>query len=231
MGIVAEGILDVAGMIEAERKKSALAAQELLDVFEHAAIGRDVLGDLVLLQCTTSEAPTVLTSKSRLRDLTIVPVSEVDGVEQWYAEVVVFGAGRPVLVLPNSGPAPLLESVIIAWDASRAAARALADAMPILARAKRVSVVTVVNEKPIDGTTTEIELTRHLAKHGVDANYFEIDAKGSTIGDVLRATVAEHGGDLLVMGAYGHSRIRDFILGGATKSMFADTPVPLFLSH
>jgi nucleotide-binding universal stress UspA family protein len=77
----------------------------------------------------------------------------------------------------------------------------------------------------------EIELTRHLAKHGVDSNYREVDAQGFSIGDVLRATIAEHQCDLLVMGAYGHSRMRDFILGGATKSMLADAPVSLFLSH
>jgi nucleotide-binding universal stress UspA family protein len=231
VGFLAEGIVDVAGMIEAARQKSAIAAQELLDIFEQAATGQGVLGDCVLKRCTTAEAPALLVGQSHVRDLTIVPLGEVDGVERWYTEAIIFGAGRPVLVLPRSGPAPVLDSVLVAWDGSRASARALADALPVLVRAKRVSVVTVVNEKPIDGGAMGIELTRHLARHGVRSDWREVDARGRDIGDVLRAVIAEHQCDLLVMGAYGHSRVRDFILGGATKSLLADAPVALFVSH
>jgi nucleotide-binding universal stress UspA family protein len=231
VGFLAEGLVDVAGMIEAARKRSAAAAQELLDVFEHAAIAKNVLGDCVLKRCTTAEAPALLVGQSHVRDLTIMAVGEADGVERWYAEAIIFGAGRPVLVLPRSGPAPILDNVLVAWDASRAASRALADAMPILTRAKRVSVVTIINEKPLHGGAIESELLRHLSRHDVDCTFREVDSQGRSIGDTLRATIAEDQCDLLVMGAYGHSRIRDFILGGATKSLLANAPVALFIAH
>jgi nucleotide-binding universal stress UspA family protein len=231
VGFLAEGIVDVAGMIKAARNRSAAAAQDLLAVFEHAAIGKDVFGDCVFEQCTTAEAPALLVAQAHVRDLTVVPIGEVDGVEQWYAETIIFGAGRPVLVLPHTSAAPVLNSVLLAWDASRAAARALADAMPILTRAKRVTIVTIINEKPIQSGAMKSELARHLAKHGVDPDFREVDSQGRPIGDVLRATIAQQQCDLVVMGAFGHSRIRDFILGGATKSLLADAPVPLFVSH
>jgi nucleotide-binding universal stress UspA family protein len=100
-----------------------------------------------------------------------------------------------------------------------------------LERAQRVVVVTVTNEKVIDTKRSGAELAKHLARHGVEVVLDSVDAAGRGIGDVLRSCIASRNADLLVMGAYGHSRIRDFILGGATKNMIAQPPVPIFLSH
>ena len=121
--------------------------------------------------------------------------------------------------------------MIVAWDFSRPATRATADAMPILEKAKRVCVLTVTKEKAIDTRRSGPELAKHLARHGVDVVLDEVDAKGRGIGDVFEAHVTYRNADLLVMGAYGHSRIREFILGGATKRMLARPPLPIFLSH
>jgi nucleotide-binding universal stress UspA family protein len=103
--------------------------------------------------------------------------------------------------------------------------------MPILRKAKRVCVLTVTKEKAINTRRSGPELAKHLARHGVDVVLDEVEAKGRTIGDVFEAHVTYRNADLLVMGAFGHSRIRDFVLGGATKSMLARPPVPIFLSH
>ena len=103
--------------------------------------------------------------------------------------------------------------------------------MPILERAKRVCILTVANEKRIDTRRSGVELAKHLARHGIDIVLDEVDAEGRKIGEMLEAHVTYRNADLLVMGAYGHSRIREFVLGGATKSMLARPPVPLFLSH
>jgi nucleotide-binding universal stress UspA family protein len=121
--------------------------------------------------------------------------------------------------------------VIVAWDFSRPATRAVADAMPILEAAKRVCVLTVSNEKAIDTRRSGPELAKHLSRHGVEVVLDEIDAKGRGIGEVFEAHVSYRSADLLIMGAYGHSRIREFVLGGATRSMLARPPVPIFLSH
>src|SRR6516165_4111205 len=106
-----------------------------------------------IVHCLTSEVPNVFIEYARLRDLTIVPVPEGDYIDQWYAESVIFGSGRPTVILPHTRKRTesfALNTVIVAWDFSRPATRAVADAMPILEKAKRVCVLTVTNEKTID---------------------------------------------------------------------------------
>ncbi|MGE5780260.1 MAG: universal stress protein [Hyphomicrobiales bacterium] len=226
--------LNVPAMISAELKKSATNAQQLLATFQDAAEKRGNFQEQVLEHCLTSEVPEVLVEYSRLRDLTIVPVPEGDYLDQWYAESIIFGSGRPIVILPyarkRSGSFAL-DTVIVAWDFSRPATRAMADAMPILEKAKRVCVLTVTKEKAIDTRRSSAELAKHLARHGADVVLDEVDAKGRSIGDVFEAHVTYRNADLLVMGAYGHSRLREFVLGGATKSMLSRPPVPILMSH
>jgi nucleotide-binding universal stress UspA family protein len=227
-------LLDVPAMVAAEVKKSATNAQQLLAAFQEAAEKRGVFQERISERCLTSEVPEVLIEYSRLRDLTIVPVPEGDYFDQWYAESIIFGSGRPTVVLPHTRKRTgsfALDTVIVAWDFSRSATRAIADAMPILEKAKRVCVLTVTKEKAIDTRRSGAELAKHLARHGVDVVLDEVDAKGHGIGDVFEAHVTYRNADLLIMGAYGHSRIREFILGGATKRMLARPPGPIFLSH
>ncbi len=151
---------------------------------------------------------------------------------QWDAETIIFQSGHPAIVLPAELANPIaLDTVIIAWDKGRASARAIADAMPILEKAKQVRIVTVTGEKPIASSQTSAELAQHLALHGINSVVDEVDAAGRAIGNVFRDQVTTHRANLLVMGAYGHSRFREFILGGATKSMLTRPPTTLFLSH
>lgn len=230
-GLVGGGFIDLGGMIEAERRKSEEAAGAVLASVRTAAAARGVPAETLSRRCLTGDAPRLVTAEAKLHDLSVVPVTAVDGVEQWYAESVIFGSGRPILVLPESAPAPALARVAVAWDSSRASARALADSLPLLALARQVDVVTVLNEKALDEPASAPGVVRNLGMHGVTARSREVDAAGRAIGDVLRDLVAEDGYDLVVMGAFGHSRLRDFVLGGATKSLLARSPVPLFMSH
>ena len=121
--------------------------------------------------------------------------------------------------------------MVVAWDFSRPATRAVADALPILEKAKHVFVVTVTNEKIIDTKRSGAELAKHLAHNGIDVVLDTVDAAGRGIGDVLESYVTSRNTDILVMGAYGHSRIREFILGGATRSMLSRPPLSVFFSH
>ena len=224
--------LNVPAMIGDEAKRSATNAQQLLAAFQAAAEKRGMFQERILEHCLTSEVPELLVEYSRLRDLTIVPVPEGDYLHQWYAESVIFGSGRPTVVLPHGRKRSFgLDTVIVAWDFSQPATRAIADAMPILEKAKRVCVLTVIKEKAIDTRRSGAELAKHLARHGVDVVLDEVDAKGRSIGDAFEAHVTYRNADLLVMGAYGHSRLREFVLGGATKSMLTRPPAPIFLSH
>jgi nucleotide-binding universal stress UspA family protein len=233
--VLGDYLLDIPAMVATEvKKESATNAQQLLATFQDAAEKRGIFQERISEHCLTSEVPEVLIEYSRLRDLTIVPVPEGNYFDQRYAESIIFGSGRPTVVLPHTRKRTgsfALDTVIVAWDFSRPATRAMADAMPILEKAKRVCVLTVTKEKAIDTRRSGAELAKHLARHSVDVVLDEVDAKGRSIGDVFEAHVTYRNADLLVMGAYGHSRIREFILGGATMRMLARPPVPVFLSH
>lgn len=225
---------NVPAIIAAEAKKSSTNAANLLAAFQDAAEKRGVFQERILERCLTSEVPDLLIEHARLRDLTIVPVPEGECPERWYAESIIFGSGRPTLIVPSApkrAGAFATNTVIVAWDFSRPAARAVADALPILQKAKRVCVVTVTNEKVIDTGRSGAELAKHLARHGVEVVLDTVEAAGRSIGAALDSYIASRNADILVMGAFGHTRVRDFILGGATTSILSRPPIPVFLSH
>jgi nucleotide-binding universal stress UspA family protein len=217
------------GIIAGEAARSRKNAQDLLAAFEAAAAKSGISSESILEKCKSFDAPDLLVEYARLRDLTIMPESN----DRWHAEAVIFGSGKPTLILPN-GPRSRpfeLGTVAVAWDFSRAAARAISDAIPLLEKAKKVRVVTVLNEKNLDSKHFAEELSKNLSRHGIDIVLDRIDAKGRPIGEVLETYVASHATDLLVMGAYGHSRLRELVLGGATKSLLSKPPLPILLSH
>lgn len=231
---LALAILDVRGMVGAERSKSVDNARGLANVFASAAAKHSVASEHVIERSHVARVPEITTEYARLRDLTMISVGEPGGFQQYIAECVIFGSGRPVLIVPEVPKGAMgiaLDVVGVAWDFSRPAARAVADALPLLQRAKTVRVVTITNEKTIDTSRLGPELARHLASHGVDVVLEQEDAAGRSIGQTLEAYADSRNLDLLVMGAYGQSRMRDFILGGATKSIVARPPLPVVLSH
>ena len=222
-------VVGLPGVIAGEAAKSRANAQDLLAAFDAAAAKAGVSCESMLTKCKTFEVPELLVEYARLRDLTIMPEQN----DRWYVEAVMFGSGRPTLILPQKPRSRPFElgTVAVAWDFSRAAARAVSDAMPLLEKAKRVRVVTVLNEKQLDRKHSAEELSKNLSRHGVDVVLDRVEAKGRPIGAVLEAYVASHSVDLLVMGAYGHSRLREFVLGGATDSLLAKPTLPILFSH
>jgi nucleotide-binding universal stress UspA family protein len=228
---LAGSLANIPGIIAGETAKSQKNAQDLLAAFDTAAEKAGISHERIFEKCATIDMPDLLVDYARLRDLTIVPVPE--SYDQWYAEAVIFGSGKPTIVLPEVRPSRPFElgTVAVAWDFSRAAARAISDALPLLEKAKKVRVVTVLNEKHLDIKHSAEELSKNLSRHGIDIVLDRVDAKGTPIGDVLEAYVASHASDMLVMGAYGHSRLREFVLGGATKSLLSKPPLPVLFSH
>ena len=232
--VLANTLLDIPGMVAAERQKSAANAQALISAFESLATKRGVPHEQIVESCTTSQLAAIVTEHARMHDFTMIPIGEQAALQQYVAECVIFGSGRPTIVLPEApkrGSPSSFDVVGVAWDISRPAARAVADAMPILERAKTVRVVTITQEKTIDTKRSSADLAKHFACHGIEAVLEEEEAAGRTIGQALEDYVTAREIDLLVMGAYGHSRLRDFILGGATKTIIAHPPLPVLLSH
>lgn len=167
---------------------------------------------------------------ARLRGLVVAPFVGGDEFHAEMLQALVFEAGRPVLLLPEDGGDSFrLERVVLAWDFGRAAARALADALPLLRQAKEVRVVTVLADKQAPTSASGGELVAHLARNGIHAVFQEVERARRTVAEVIETESA--GADLLVMGAFGHSRIRDFFLGGATRHVLAKPALPTFLSH
>ena len=234
--ILGDALTNISSLIGAEHRKSEEDAQELLAAFEKVAKGKGVLGQQILESCYSFEVPDVLADHARLRDLTILPLPQGGDVPdfdaRWYAEAVIFKSGHPAIVLPAQSRSPVaFEMVIVAWDNSWTAARAIADAVPILQKAKHVRLLTVTGEKKITSRQSAVEFAGHLKLHDISVVVDEVHAAGRPIGGVLQDQVTKHGADLIVMGAYGHSRMREFILGGATQSMLSHPPAALFLSH
>ena len=206
-----------------ERADAELAAFE--EEARRAGLAHE--GRLIAVSDGTYDA---VVERARLRGLVVVPFVDGDEAHAELLQAVIFGAGRPVLVLPDDAETAFRPSrVVVAWDAERAAARAVADAMPFLRHAKEVRIVTVLSDKDAATGATGPELVAHLARCGAHATLHEVERGRRPVGEVL-AQEAESA-DLMVMGAFGHSRIRDFFLGGATRHMLARLAKPTLFSH
>lgn len=159
---------------------------------------------------------------------------ETSSGDRFLPEDVVLIAGRPVLVVPDAWAAGAAgKTVLVAWNASREATRAVTDALPILARAGSVTVLAVNPEGGPEGhgAIACADIALYLARHGVKAEAAETQAKNEAAGEVILARAKEIGADLVVAGGYGHSRLREYVLGGVTHDLLRKSPVPVLLSH
>jgi len=188
--------------------------------------------DLRRLLATPYPSQAPLVDLARLHDLVMLPVPESDAFDRPCVQAVLFGSGRPVVLLPSQHKRlSRLERVIVAWDFSREAARALSDALPLLTLSHEVRIVTVFGEKHLETTATTADVEHFLTRHQIKYSLNRIAFEGGDIGRFLMDYAEGVDADLLVMGAYGHSRLREFVLGGATRAMLRDPRLPILLSH
>jgi nucleotide-binding universal stress UspA family protein len=172
-----------------------------------------------------------LIDRARLSDLTITQQpTGILSTEQGIIEGVLFGSGRPTIVVPRDwrGRATF-DKIVVAWDGSARAARAVGDAMPLLCSAQEVEVVCIVDEAKT--SVTGADLSDHLARHGCKVTLTDLQLEYADAGRVLRDHVSNVVPDLLVMGAFAHSRLFQFFLGGVTSTMLTDAKVPVFYSY
>lgn len=183
--------------------------------------------------------PAVVALHARYADLTILGQSnryepqENIGVEAMVANTIMT-SGRPVLGVPFAGSFPVIgDRVLVAWNATREAARAVNDALPLLQTASLVTVVAVNPRHGIGGhgDVPAADIVLHLARHGVRAEAAHTVAQDIPDGEALLSYAADVGADLIVAGAYGHSRARELVFGGVTRTLLAEMTVPVFLSH
>ncbi|SFD38708.1 universal stress protein [Devosia psychrophila] len=220
---------DVSGLI-AEAEKFSRANTERLGK-RIAQLGGALPVTSATARMRQDEITLAATAMAALHDLSIIEVKPGAIGQRELAEGLVFGSGRPILVLPAASPlSPVHEHIAIAWDGGRAAARAVQDAMPLLVKARSVTLLTAFDDKAI-GESTVAGLAGYLRRHAIEAKHHDVSSAGISIGAALQAGASKQGAGLLVMGAFGHSRIRDFVMGGATRSTLDEVKLPIFLSH
>jgi nucleotide-binding universal stress UspA family protein len=221
-------------LIELQREENSKVANEAVSRFEAGVKKAGISAETRILDATFGGAATVFAQIARRFDLAVVGQAQREGgaSDELVVEGALFESGRPLVVVPYIQKRGLtLERVLACWDGGRTAARAIGDAMPFLERAKAVDIVIVAEERKGGDEINGANMGEHLARHGVTANVKRIAKGDLAIEDVLLSYAADSGADFMVMGGYGHSRLREFILGGVTRGILGSMTVPVMMSH
>jgi nucleotide-binding universal stress UspA family protein len=225
---------DIRERMEAEAQAQAEAA---LKGFREAADRAGIVYETRTDRALDTTLARVLSMHARYADLVVlgrVDPNEPPDVGSDLPEEVVLASGRPALVVPHDWEAgPLGERVLIAWDASREAARAVSDALPLLQQAAAVLVVSI-NPKstPLGhGELPGTDIAVHLARHQVEVEVQSLEVEQMAVGEALLSFAADRARDLLVMGAYAHSRVHELVLGGATRMVLERMTLPVLMAH
>jgi nucleotide-binding universal stress UspA family protein len=221
-------------LIEVQREENAKSAKAAVAEFEASARSAEVSAETRLLDASVAGASDLFGRIARRFDVAVVGQAHREqGVsEELLIEGALFGSGRPVVVVPQTQTEPLkLDTVMICWDGSRPAARAIGDSIPLLQRAKAIEIVVVTSERDKSGEITGANMKRHLARHGITVEIKRIAAGNADVQAAILAHAKDSSADFLVMGGYGHSRLREFILGGVTRGILKSMPVPVLMSH
>jgi nucleotide-binding universal stress UspA family protein len=223
---------DIVAQMAAESEKTAWAAIERFDAAARRSL---VSAEHRLLKAVGAAAPAILSTLARRFDLSVFMQSEPNGVNNDdMIETSLFQSGRPLIVVPYIQRDGLkLDHVVCCWDGSRAAARAFNDALPLLVKATKVDLLIVLNEKT-NSNQKEIrgvEMATHLARHDVKVQIETVPAADIDVASAILSYIADISGTLIVMGGYGHAKLREVILGGVTRDMLKSMTVPAFMSH
>lgn len=181
---------------------------------------------------------TALATSARYADLVVIGQANpdlVDSVEEAdFPDHAILASGRPTLLIPYVGDYPVIgEHVVVAWSATRESTRAVTDALPFLQRAKKVTVIVgdVAPGAHGHGADPGADIALYLARQGVKVNVSPEQTAGLDVGSMLLSRIGDLGADMLVMGGYGHSRLRELVLGGVTRRILREMTVPVLMSH
>lgn len=219
-------------LVEEENRRLRGIAQNLAEQARKDAASQGVACETEILHAHYGALAAAFARKARLHELTIFDAeSDAIGLSRGFLEEALFNSGTPLIIVPKGVDTFQLKNVIVAWDGSAKASRAVNDALPFLRAAKQVEIVTISGEKDISKSVSGAELAPHLARHGINCTVKELAAQNGDVGGTLRTQASYFRADLIVMGAFVHSRLRQLVLGGATHAMLKNSKVPLFLSY
>ena len=218
--------------IAAERQAAKDKADQQQELFRQAVESVRLNSEW---RCVTGEPSHQVNYHARFHDLVIIGQTDHQdpgSLDGGFVNHVVLGAGRPVLLIPYIGPRPSLgQRVLVAWNGSKEATRAVFDALPLLDKAQQVTLLTIATESGTEAESSGGELCHYLNRRGITATAVHLPAGDIEVGDLLLDRAADEDFDLIVMGAYGHARLREIILGGATRHLLEHMTVPVLLSH
>ena len=220
--------------IESQRRESEKKARAAITRFEQAVKRAGVSYETRSINASIAGAADRLGHLARRFDLAIVGQPERDraAAAEVVDEGVLFESGRPVIFVPYIQKAGLkLDRVMVCWDGSRAATRGIADAMPFLQKAKQVEIVLVASKSGKNDEIPGADLGQHLARHGLKVDVKRITSPDIDVTSTILSYAADSSADMIVMGGYGHSRLREFILGGVTRGILETMTVPVLMSH
>jgi len=221
-------------IIETQRVESDKKARAAISRFEKVSKRTGISAETHIISTSVAGAADQIGRIGRRFDLVVVgqPERAKSLPDEIVDEGVLFGSARPVIIVPFIHKGGMnLGRVMVCWDGSRAAARAVADAMPFLQKAKQVEIV-IISEK--EGNKDQIpgaDLGQHLARHGLKVDVKRIISPDVDVPSTILSHAADSSADLIVMGGYGHSRLREFVLGGATRGLLESMTVPVLMSH
>ena len=215
-------------LIETSNKNADLAAGRLKE--QLARLG--ALTDLRRFDLFSDQVALRLAAEVRLSDLFVGTRPYGDPAKtEAIEEAVLLLSGRPCIFLPpQMQKEARFDSILIGWKNTREAARAVADALPLLQGASRVDVIAVAEAATLPATEHGVDIGRYLSRHGVHAE-IRTAASDPDAGTALLREARASAADLIVIGGYGHSRFREWVLGGATRELLSNAPVPVFISH
>jgi nucleotide-binding universal stress UspA family protein len=223
-----------AEVIERQQSDNEAAAKAAIYSFAQATGRAGLSAEPLTISASLAGAGEQFGRIARRFDLAIVGQAEPETstIEDIIAEVTLFESGRPMIMVPYIQKAPLkLDNVMVCWDGSRQAARAIGDAMPLLEKAGRVEIVIIANDPGKQDEIEGVDMGQHLARHGLKIEVERIPGGDIDVADALLSHAADSGADFMVMGGYGHSRLREFVLGGVTRSIFRSMTVPTLMAH
>ena len=223
-----------ADVIDAQWAASAQAADAAIAGFEGAAKREGIVAEHRKLKASLGGAGDLFGRLARRFDLSVVGQAEPKHgpAQDLVIEGALFGSGRPVIVVPYIQKGGLrLDRVLICWDGSRPAARAIGDAMPFLARAAAIDVVIVASGREKSDEIPGVDMGEHLARHALKIEVKRLVSGDLDVANTILSYAADSGADLIVMGGFGHSRLREFVLGGVTRGILGSMTVPALMSH
>ena len=221
------------GLVTEENRRLAGLSQAVVDKLRGDAASAGVGCTVDSPHLTHPAILAAFAAQARLHDLIVLDAEKhtID-LDRELIEATLFRSGRPVIVVPSGHSVFSGRRIVVAWDGSTHAARAVNDALPFLRAAEDVEIVSIVGEKELSKSVAGAELAPHLVRHGiaVTVNDLPVGREGD-VAETLRTHLGHYRADMMVMGAYRHGPVRQWIFGGLTQSLMKSCPIPLFLAH